>query len=87
MITKKNTFEDLIVWKEAEKVVLDVYEFGKDLKDFWFRDQIQRASISVMNNIAEWYESFSIKDKQKFYLIAKWSCWEVRNMIHVANKL
>ncbi len=47
------TFEDLIMWQEAERLVLKVYELMKKQKDYGFRDQFQRAAISVTNNIAE----------------------------------
>jgi len=80
-------FEDLEVWKTTEKLILDVYKICKEIKDFWFRNQIQRASISIANNISEWYERQTIKEKQRFLRIAKWSCWEVRNMLHFGFKL
>jgi four helix bundle protein len=47
------SFEELIVWQEAEIITLHIYSLFKTNKDFGFRDQIQRASISIMNNIAE----------------------------------
>ena len=46
-------FEDLRIWKDAQEVALEIYELFKDVKDYGFRDQIQRASISISNNIAE----------------------------------
>lgn len=49
----KKTFEELIMWQEAERLVIAVYRVMKKQKDFGFRDQIQRAAISVTNNIAE----------------------------------
>jgi four helix bundle protein len=57
------------------------------MKDWWFKDQIQRAWVSIMNNIAEWYEKPTNKDKVKFFSIAKWSCAEVRSMLHLWLKL
>jgi four helix bundle protein len=46
-------FEDLECWQEARKETRIIYTFLKNCKDFSFKDQIQRASVSVMNNIAE----------------------------------
>jgi four helix bundle protein len=46
-------FEDMIVRQESKELCLLVYDKFTDIKDFGFKDQIQRASVSVMNNIAE----------------------------------
>jgi four helix bundle protein len=46
-------FNDLVVWKAAKEVTLTIYTTFQSCKDFGFKDQIQRASVSVMNNIAE----------------------------------
>jgi hypothetical protein len=55
-------FEELWVWQQARELVQDIYKdlcFGSGSKDFGFRDQLQRAEISVMNNIAEGFERFT----------------------------
>lgn len=80
-------FEDLNAWKFAKELTIEVYKVCRDMKDRWFKDQLQRASISIMNNIAEWYERKSEADKRRFIVIAKWSCAEVRSMLHVAFEL
>ena len=46
-------FEDLEIWKMTEKLILDAYKICKEIKDFGFKDQLQRASISIANNISE----------------------------------
>ena len=46
-------FEDIVAWKKAKELTLEVYKLFEYSKDFGFKDQIQRASISIMNNIAE----------------------------------
>ena len=55
------TFEDLEVWKLSKEIAVKVYSFKnlKYQKDFGFKDQKQRAAISVMNNIAEGFERSS----------------------------
>lgn len=80
-------FENLLIRQEAENITLSMYEIFRDNRDFGFKDQIQRTSISIMNNIAEWYEKNTEKDKARYFYIAKWSCAEVRSMLHLWNKL
>ena len=53
----ERNFENLRVWQEARIFVNDVYAMMQNCKDFEFRDQIQRAAVSIMNNIAEGNES------------------------------
>lgn len=77
-------FEDIIVWQKAKVFTLKIYGTFKLNKDFNFRDQIQRASISIMNNIAEGFERKGNKEFIKFLFIAKGSCAEVRSMLHLA---
>lgn len=56
-------------------------------KDWGFRDQIQRASVSIMNNIAEGSESGSDAKFVNFLNIAKGSCSEVRSMLYLCEDL
>lgn len=53
---KVDCFEDLLVWKKSKELAVRIYQLFEDIKDYGFRDQIQRASVSVMNNIAEGFE-------------------------------
>ena len=80
-------FEDLIVWQKAGKITLEIYSNFKNCRDFGFRDQIQRASVSIMNNIAEGFERKGNKEFRRFLFIAKGSCGEVRSMTYLAYKL
>lgn len=84
-------FEELIVWQLARELVTKVYSLLQDNKDFGFRDQIQRAAISVMNNIAEGFErSKYAKDNAMFihFLgIAMGSSTEVKSMLYTAEDL
>lgn len=81
------SFKDLLVWQKALVLTTDVYGVFGGLKDFGFRDQIQRASISIMNNIAEGYARRSDKSFRQFLSIAKGSTAEVEFMLIVAEKL
>jgi four helix bundle protein len=87
MEQKCNWFEDLIFWQKSKDLAIIIYKIFKNSKDYWFKDQIQRAWISVWNNIAEWFERQTNKELRQFLFIAKWSCWEVRNMIIIWYEL
>jgi len=80
-------FEDLNVWKQARQLTQEVYRLTKTekfRKDFGLRDQIQRATISVMSNIAEGFERAGNQEFSQFLYVAKASCGEVRSQLYVA---
>lgn len=82
----KMKFEDLKSWQEARSLVNRIYSLtgeGALSKDFGLRDQIQRASVSVMTNIAEGFERLGKAEKLNFYNIARASCGEVRSLLYV----
>ena len=80
-------FEELRVWKDARLLVKDIYTTTEPLKDWSFKDQIRRAAVSVMNNIAEGSESGTDANFVKFLNIAKGSCAEVRSMLYLMEDL
>ena len=80
-------FEDLRVWKEAKGLAVQVYKTFQKSRDFGFKDQVQRAAVSAMNNIAEGFERGSDADFIRFLYIAKSSAGEVRSMIYLAREL
>src|SRR5947209_11372727 len=80
-------FEDLEVWKEARRLTQRIYQLTKNenfLKDFPLRDQIRRAAISIMSNIAEGFERGGNQEFVQFLYIAKSSCGEARSQLYVA---
>ena len=80
-------FEDLNVWKQARQLTQEVYRLTKTetfFKDFGLRDQIRRAAISVMSNIAEGFERGGNQEFVQFLYVAKASCGEVRSQLYVA---
>lgn len=84
---KIERFEDLIAWKKARELTKEIYGVtGQGLfsKDFGLRDQIRRASVSIMSNLAEGFERGSAKEFHQFLVIAKASCAEVRSQLYVA---
>jgi four helix bundle protein len=78
-------FEDLEIWQEARRLAAAVYEAFRNCKDFGFRNQIQDASVSVMNNIAEGFERRSKIEFCRFLDIAKGSSGETRSMLYLAQ--
>ncbi|NLX25444.1 MAG: four helix bundle protein [Lentisphaerae bacterium] len=81
------TFEDIEAWQESRKLANAVYAItrrnGFD-RDFGLRDQIQRAAVSVVSNIAEGFERGSNKEFIQFLYISKGSVGEVRAQLYVA---
>ncbi len=80
-------FEELTSWTLAKKLTVRVYELMQDSSDFGFKDQIQRAAVSIMNNIAEGSESGSTQLFIKYLHTAKGSCAEVRSMVYLCKEL
>jgi len=84
---KIEKFEDIISWQKGTELSVIIYDVFRSNRDYGFKDQIQRASVSVSNNIAEGYERQSNKEFSKFLYIAKGSAGEVRSMLNIALKL
>ncbi|KKQ61461.1 MAG: S23 ribosomal protein [Parcubacteria group bacterium GW2011_GWE2_38_18] len=84
---KIEKFEDIISWQKSKEQTLAIYKLFKDNKDFSFNNQIQRATLSISNNIAEGFERSSNKEFKYFLYIAKGSCAEVRSMLYIALEL
>lgn len=84
---KIERFEDLFFWQKAKDVSILIYKIFKDNRDFSFKDQIQRAAISISNNSAEGFERRSNKEMKQFLYIAKGSCGEARSMLYIAQEL
>jgi four helix bundle protein len=80
-------FEDLEVWKLSMRLSLAIYELFKECKDYGFKDQIQRACVSVPANIAEGDERQTNKEAIHFFYIACGSSAEVRTFLYLAVEL
>jgi four helix bundle protein len=80
-------FEKLEVWKRSCQLSADVYTLLKDMRDFGFKDQITRSSLSVPSNIAEGMVKPTTKDKVKFLYIANGSCAELRTQTYIGMKI
>ena len=80
-------FEDIEGWKKARELTRKIYIItakGDFAKDYGLRDQIRRASVSVMSNIAEGFERGGNKEFRQFLSMAKGSAAEVRSQLYVA---
>ena len=87
---KAEKFEDLNVWQLSRKLVVEIYKISSNenfKKDYGLSSQIQRASVSVLSNIAEGFEKGYNKEFIRFLYIAKGSIGEVRAQLYVALDL
>jgi four helix bundle protein len=83
-------FEEIEAWKTAEAIVVQAYGLlkeGPGSRDWALKDQIQRASVSIMCNISEGFESRSDRTFCDMLRRAKGSCGEVRTLAYVASKV
>lgn len=80
-------FEDVIAWQKSKDLTILIYKIFSKNKDFSFKNQIERASVSVTNNIAEGFERNTDKELKQFLYISKGSCGEVRSMSYLAESL
>jgi four helix bundle protein len=80
------SFEDLDAWKAARELTNEAYRLARRepmSRDFGLCDQFRRAAVSVMNNLAEGWESLHVAEKKQFYNWSRRSCGEVRSMSYV----
>ena len=85
-------FEDIEAWKKARELTREIYglsEAGAFGRDFGLKDQIQRAAVSSMSNIAEGFERAGNREFVQFLSVAKGSAGETNSLLYVAldNKL
>lgn len=81
------SLENLYIWQMARNVVNDIYNMMDSYKDYGFKEQLQRASISIMNNIAEGFDSGSDKKFISYLNISRGSCSEVNSMLYLCEDL
>ena len=84
------SFESLRVWHDARHLTKDVYRAtraGGFASDFAFRNQVRRAALSVMSNIAEGHERGGRKEFRRFLMIAKGSAGEVCSQLYAAEDI
>ena len=80
-------FEDIIAWQKARVLTKEIYkctQVGGFARDYGLKDQIQRASVSTMANVAEGFERDGDKEFTQFLSTSKGSCGEVKSHLYVA---
>lgn len=88
MTNKVQRFEDLIAWQKSRELTRSIYkvsregEFGRD---YGLRNQIQRAAVSIMSNLAEGFERGKNTEFHQFVSVAKGSCAELRCQLYIAK--
>jgi len=89
-MAKIRQFEDIEAWKKARILVKEVYKVtaeGKFSKDFSLKDQIRRAAVSIISNIAEGFSRQTDQEFVQFLHIAKGSTSEVQSQLYIALDL
>jgi four helix bundle protein len=87
MAKRIERFEDFIAWQKARKLTSDIYKMtseGAFARDFGLKDQIRRAAVSSMSNLAEGFERGRPAEFHQFLSVAKGSCAELRTQLYVA---
>ena len=84
---KIQRFEDVIAWQKAKTLFIEIHKGFTNVPDRSFKDQLFRASLSTMNNIAEGFDRGTDKELKHFLHIARGSNAEVRSMLVAANEL
>jgi four helix bundle protein len=81
-------FEGLEAWQQARRLVRSLYELtrqGTLARDHGLMNQLQRAGVSIMSNIAEGFERTHLQEKLQFYNVARASTGEVRSLLYVVE--
>ena len=87
---KIERFEDIQAWQKARELVTRIYSMtnkGDFAKDYGLKDQLRRASVSVMSNISEGYARQTDKEFAQFLYIALGSAAEVQSLLYTAQDL
>ena len=86
-MNKIERFEDIVAWQKARILTRDIYaatRIGDFARDFGLKDQIQRATVSTMSNIAEGFERGGDNEFIQYLSHSKGSCGEVKSQLYVA---
>ncbi len=83
------TFEKLFIWKESKDLFVNLCNkfSGAEFKDYFYKNQLLKATLAVSNNIADGYQKWYGKWLVRDLIVAKWSMWQVKSMILVGNDL
>jgi four helix bundle protein len=79
-----SNFENLDVWKRSCRLTVELWQFLKDSKEYWLKEQMMRSALSIPSNIAEGCERNSNAEFKRFVNIAKGSAAELRTQVYIA---
>jgi four helix bundle protein len=79
--------ENLDVWKRSCRLSVEIYKYFKENKDFGFKEQITKTSLSIPSNIAEGMEKNYQKEKIRFFEISKGSVAELITQIYIGIEI
>lgn len=88
MSGKIERFEDFVAWQKARALTARIYKItgqGGLSRDYGLKDQIRRAVVSIMSNIAEGFERGRMAEFHQFLSVSKASCAEVRSLLYVVS--
>jgi len=83
-------FSEMPVWRKGHETVLQVYELTSafpEAEKYVLTSQMRRAAVSITSNIAEAFGRQSSKDKARFYLNARGSCYETQSQAYAGRDL
>lgn len=86
-MTTLRSFEEIEAWQLARQLTREIYQasaHGPFARDFGLKDQIRRAAVSIMSNIAEGFERGGNREFVQFLSISKASTGELRSQLYVA---
>ncbi|QPG58688.2 four helix bundle protein [Shewanella eurypsychrophilus] len=84
---RKYAFEHLEVWRRSSRLVCDIYRLFNNCRDYGFKDQVTRSSLSIPSNIAEGEERASAKESARFLYYSKGSAGELATQLYIAIEI
>ena len=81
-----DALENLLVWKRACRLSVDVYQLLSDCGNYGYKDQLGRSALSIASNIAEGYERISYKERVQFLRIARGSAAEAWTQLLIGSE-
>ncbi|WP_419776360.1 four helix bundle protein [Maribacter flavus] len=80
-------YQDLLVWQKSQDFAISIYKSFSGLKDYFYKDQTFRASVSISNNLVEGFDRRTNVDFIRFLYIVTSSNSEVRSMLYLSQRL
>ena len=81
-----DALENLLVWKRACRLSVDVYQLLTDCTNYGFKDQLGRSALSIASNIAEGYERVNRRERIQFLRVARGSAAEAWTQLLIGSE-